>query len=102
MASIAKYHGKVSKCTCGKADQPARESMRSCSFCFDRGFVAECLGCDGKGQISEEMAGGPGFMKSTCNACGGIGKFAVNKPADWVDEPKPTVTAEAKADVVAA
>lgn len=99
MASIARFHGKVSKCTCGKADQPARESMQACKFCFDRGFVAECLSCDGKGQISEKVAGAQsGVMNVTCNCCGGIGTFAVNKPADWVDEP----VAEAKADVVAA
>ncbi len=101
MASISRYHGKVSKCTCGKADQPARESMRACSICFDRGFVAECMACDGKGQTTEKMAGGPGMMKSTCNACGGLGRFAVNKPEDWV-EPAPPAPAETKTDEVAA
>lgn len=85
---ISKFHGQVRKCTCGKADNPAKESMRCCSFCFDRGFVAECTSCDGKGQVMEKMAGGPGTMKSTCNACGGVGVFAVNRPEDWVEPVK--------------
>jgi hypothetical protein len=82
---ISKYHGRVSKCDCGLYDHPERQSDRSCKICFGRAFVAECTGCDGKGQVLETMAGGPGTMKATCNKCGGVGRFGVNKPADWVD-----------------
>ena len=80
------YHGEVKKCTCGIADNPG-SSERSCSFCFNRGFVASCLACEGKGQVTQKMAGGPGTMSATCIACGGIGMFGVNKPEGWTDEP---------------
>ena len=80
---ISRYHGIVTKCTCGIADHPENMTERACRLCFGRGFVAECTACEGKGQTDQKMAGGPGMMKSTCIACGGVGKFGVNKPADW-------------------
>ena len=82
---ISRYHGRVSKCDCGLYDHPERQSDRSCKVCFGRAFVAECTACEGKGQTMEKMAGGPGMHTATCNRCGGIGRFGVNKPADWVD-----------------
>jgi hypothetical protein len=90
--NISKHHGEVSPCTCGTYSakdgsvNPERTGQRACNICFGRGFVAECTRCGGQGQIVENMAGGPGTMKSTCIACGGIGKFAVNKPKDWIDD----------------
>jgi hypothetical protein len=39
------------------------------------------------------MAGGPGVMSATCSSCGGVGKFGVNKPADW-DETHPVAVPE--------
>ena len=86
--NISDYHGEVSICGCGIYKNPNKPREKACKFCFDRGFVAKCLGCDGKGQIEEKMAGGPGKMMSTCLACGGIGSFGVNKPQYWEDEPK--------------
>lgn len=89
MANISRFHGQVRKCSCGLADQPAQQNLQACRICFGRGFVAECLGCDGKGQCIASVNGSDptlGTMKSTCNACGGVGSFAVPKPADWADE----------------
>lgn len=85
MANIQQYHGEVTKCGCGIADQPAGNSERACRFCFGRGFVAECNSCGGSGQLDQKMAGGPGTMKSTCIPCGGVGMFGVNRPADWIE-----------------
>lgn len=88
--NISKYHGVVSLCDCGIYQHPERQGERACRFCFGRGFVADCLGCDGKGRNEVPVNGKDpklGMMSSTCNFCGGVGKFAVNKPADWVDEP---------------
>jgi hypothetical protein len=91
--SIAKFHGAIRPCSCGaysketgKVD-PEKSGQRSCALCFGRGFLASCLRCEGKGQYSEGMAGGPGSMTVTCSSCGGTGFYGVNKPADWVDEP---------------
>ena len=101
-SDISRFHGRVTKCDCGLADNPSRDSLRVCAFCFGRAFVAECLHCDGKGQIEEKVAGSAaGTMKSTCNACGGIGKFAVNRPADWVD-PVPETTVQEEQQTTAA
>ena len=81
------YHGEVSKCSCGIVDHPEKAQERACGFCFNRGFVASCLACEGKGQVTQKMAGGPGTMSATCIACGGAGMFGVNKPEGWTDEP---------------
>lgn len=88
MANISQFHGEVSKCGCGLADHPENMGARACQFCFGRGFVAACTACEGKGQIDQKMAGGPGTMKSTCIPCGGVGSFGVNRPADWPEEVK--------------
>jgi len=101
MANIQQFHGAVSKCSCGIADHPEGTGQRACAICFGRGFVAECLACEGKGQISQKMAGGPGMMSATCSSCGGIGKFGVNRPADWVDEPAAVPEPESKETVAA-
>lgn len=85
---ISKYHGRVTKCHCGIADHPEGNSERACKQCFGRGFLAECRACDGKGQTLQAMAGGPGTHTATCNCCGGIGTFGVNRPADWMEEVK--------------
>lgn len=90
--TIAQYHGEVSLCDCGIYEHPEKAGERACRICFGRGFVAKCTKCEGKGQIREDMAGGPGKMWSTCNACGGVGKFGVKKPENWVDDPKPEPT----------
>ena len=96
--SIAKYHGEVSKCHCGIADNPEKIGERACKQCLSRGFVAKCKGCDGKGETTQKMAGGPGSHTATCNFCGGSGLFAVNKPADWAEP----VKEEAKEEVAVA
>jgi hypothetical protein len=83
--NISRFHGKVSPCECGLYVHPERQSERSCRICFGRAFVAECTACEGKGQVTEAMAGGPGTMKATCSSCGGAGSFGVNKPADWAE-----------------
>jgi DnaJ-class molecular chaperone len=85
MTSIAVYHGFVKKCSCGIADHPEKQGERACRLCFGRGFVAECMACDGKGRVEQKMAGGPGMMSATCTPCGGVGVFAVNKPKDWLE-----------------
>jgi RecJ-like exonuclease len=89
---ISRFHGVVTPCTCGIYEHPEKMGQYSCKLCFGRGFVAACTNCDGKGQIQEKMAGGPGMMKSTCNCCGGQGSFGVNKPADWVKPVKEEAT----------
>jgi hypothetical protein len=86
--NISKYHGAVSECTCGIYRHPEKQGERACKQCFSRGFVAQCTACEGHGQVTEAMAGGPGTMKATCSACGGGGLFGVNKPEDWADEVK--------------
>ena len=96
--SMQKYHGEISKCSCGIADAPEKQGERACRLCFGRGFVASCRECDGKGQVEQKMAGGPGTMKSTCIPCGGAGLFAVPKPADWAEP----VKEEAKEEVAVA
>ena len=101
MANIQQFHGVVSKCSCGLADHPEGTGERACKICFGRAFVAECTACDGPGQTTQKMAGGPGFMSATCICCGGTGKFGVNKPADW-DETHPAATPETSAELVAA
>ncbi len=101
MANIQQFHGVVSKCSCGLADHPEGTGERACKICFGRAFVAECTACDGHGQTTQKMAGGPGFMSATCICCGGTGKFGVNKPADW-DETHPAATPETSAELVAA
>jgi len=88
MANISQFHGEVSKCSCGLADNPTRENMRACNLCYGRGFRAKCKICDGKGQTTVAVNGGDkslGTMTSTCSPCGGTGGYAVNRPADWVD-----------------
>lgn len=78
---ISDYWGKVSKCHCTNSDP---NTPMSCARCFCRGYVAECLACQGTGQIEEPVAGAmKGTMKSTCGVCGGKKVFAINKPADW-------------------
>ena len=84
---ISQYHGPISKCPiCTNAD-PAKPM--DCKNCFSRGFVAQCLLCGGKGQVTIPVAGVEvGTMNSTCSACGGRGVFGVKRPADW-EEPVP-------------
>ena len=95
--NISKYHGVVSPCDCGTYAHPERQGERSCRICFGRGFVADCTACNGKGKNEVPVNGSDpslGVMASTCNKCGGIGKFGVNKPADWQDEPPAPVAQE--------
>ena len=91
---ISKYHGEVSECTCGINGHPERQGERACGMCFGRGFVAKCKSCDGNGQISEKVAGGPGMMKSTCTPCGGHGFFGVRKPDWWCEQTLESPTGE--------
>ena len=85
--NLTDYHGKVRKCEFCKIAEGMKPEA-GCSHCFGRGYLAKCMVCDGKGQREEPMAGGPGFMKSTCGPCGGTGAFGVNKPDNWQDEPE--------------
>lgn len=95
---IQDYYGKISKCFCTNSDP---KTPMACARCFSRGFVAECLACQGTGQVEEPVAGaGKGTMKSTCSVCGGKKCFAVNKPADW-DKLHPPVEELQEAEVVA-
>jgi DnaJ-class molecular chaperone len=77
---ISDFHGKVSTCFCTNHLQ---NQPMGCDRCYCRGYVAECLGCNGTGQKTESVAGGNGVMQTTCPACGGKKVFGVNKPADW-------------------
>ena len=92
---ISQFHGQVRKCHCGIVDHPEKVGERACKACYNRGYLATCTACNGDGQITQAMAGGPGTMKSTCSSCGGAGSFGVNKPADWVDAVPETVEAVA-------
>jgi len=86
--SISRFHGPVSPCGCGMYEHPEKQSERACRLCMGRAFVAECLSCEGKGSVMQNMAGGPGTHTATCSACGGQGSYGVNKPDDWSDAPK--------------
>jgi hypothetical protein len=91
MANISQFHGEISKCDCGLADHPEGTGERACVFCYGRGFVAACKGCNGTGKHEVAVNGTDktlGVMSSTCSLCGGKGKFGVNRPKDWVDAPK--------------
>jgi len=81
--SISQYHGVVRPCSCGLYEHPEGNNERACRICMGRGFVAECLACEGKGMLLQKMAGGPGTHTATCSMCGGATCFGVNKPADW-------------------
>jgi hypothetical protein len=95
---IQDYHGAVSQCFCTNHD-PAKPMP--CQRCFCRGYVAECLACQGTGQIEEGVAGAAaGTMRSTCKICGGHKCFAVPKPLDW-DKLHPAVEVPQEAEVVA-
>lgn len=86
--NISKYHGPVRPCDCGIYNHPEKQGERACRVCFGRGFVAECMACGGKGKHEVPVNGHDpalGVMSSTCNICGGMSCFGVNKPADWVD-----------------
>ena len=90
---ISDFYGEVKVCPyCTNAAGLAID----CKHCFCRGYLAECMNCDGTGQTEEPMAGGPGKMKSTCGPCGGTGQFGVSKPASW-DETHPAIQQEATA-----
>lgn len=82
---LSDFYGEIHECPhCKVAKNAADIPERSCTLCFGRFFVADCMGCDAKGFVEEPVAGAAaGTMKATCNKCGGKGVFAVNKPADW-------------------
>ena len=51
-----------------------------CQTCFNRGYVAVCIACGGKGQAEETAPwGNHSKMTSICHWCGGKGTFAVTK-----------------------
>ena len=76
------FRGEVRPCTCKPQGDEA------CTMCRGRHFVAQCLSCLGKGQTEENMAGGPGTMKSTCNICGGTGTLPATKAQYETQEAK--------------
>lgn len=98
---LERYRGTVRRCPhCNlssrskdKSDAIAADRMalgRACGTCLGRGFVADCLNCEATGMYKGSAAafgGGDHLHASTCNYCGGTGMFAVNRPADWKDEP---------------
>ena len=83
---LSQYKGPVSRCNQCNVEQ--RMSGRSCTRCLDRGFVAKCLACDGKGlrTMGSVWDGGQSQYTSPCGICGGKGVFPASKPKDWVDE----------------
>ena len=72
---VARYRGSVRKCEfCKNADLPL--PLRTpCKFCLTRGYVAQCLNCDGKGTkvLPAVWDNGASEHGSTCDICGGIG-----------------------------
>jgi hypothetical protein len=84
--SMSAYYGPVSECkVCTASRNAADIPERTCYNCFGRGFVAQCMLCDGKGYTSQPVAGAQsGSMNATCNGCGGRGCYGVNKPEGWV------------------
>ena len=86
MNKLSDFYGPITECkACVAARNAADVPERACRMCFGRGFVAKCMGCDGKGYVVEAVAGAAaGTMNSTCNKCGGNGCFAVAKPDNWV------------------
>lgn len=84
MPDLKSFHGAVTKCYCTNPDP---QQPMDCKNCMCRGYVAECLGCNGKGQISVPVAGAQsGNMNSTCHLCGGTGHFPANAPAPVEEE----------------
>ncbi len=96
---LSDFKGKVSQCNVCTNHDPAKPMP--CNRCFCRGYVAECLNCQGVGQIEEPVAGAmKGNMKVTCPVCGGKKVFPTTKPADW-DITHPKVEEPQEAEVVA-
>lgn len=74
----ADFYGLATKC---RVCLPAVNVHHNfCKVCQNRGYVASCTNCGGKGQ-QEEMApwGNKSKMTSICHWCGGTGVFAVTK-----------------------
>lgn len=80
--TLDEFRGDIKPCTCDPQGDLA------CMMCRGRNFVAQCLGCNGKGQTEENMAGGPGTMKSTCNICGGSGTLPATQAQYEAQEAK--------------
>jgi len=91
--NLSDYRGPVSKCGLCLPNQGVSHVF--CQHCFDRGYVALCLNCDGKGKTVVSVGGSVGTMESTCNLCGGKGHFPASKEAYLAEHPD-AVSAEEK------
>lgn len=101
---VARYRGPVRKCEfCKNADLPL--PLRTpCKFCLTRGYVAQCLNCDGTGSkvLPAVWDGGVSEHGATCEICGGIGVLPAMKPEEPVGGGvKPVQKNEEKKTVVA-
>lgn len=77
MTKLTDYYGPARKCIMCLPAVNIHHVF--CQTCFNRGYVAMCLNCDGKGKTTVPVGGSVGTMDSTCNFCGGRGTFAVSK-----------------------
>ena len=111
--NVAKYRGPVTKCPhCSNATLPG-PLQTFCKFCFTRGYIAQCLKCDGSGMISaKDPWGSNSDQGSTCDICGGAGCLPSPKPEEIptpilgaqgppVDEPSKEKKEEKESVVVA-
>jgi len=80
---VAKYRGPVRPCEhCKNATLPG-PLQTFCKFCFTRGYIAQCLKCDGSGTVKAvDPWGSNSLVGSTCDICGGTGTLPANKPED--------------------
>jgi hypothetical protein len=78
MTRLSDFKGAIKKCHCTNSDP---QQPMDCKHCLCRGYLAQCLGCQGQGQIRVPVAGAhSGDMASTCHLCGGSGTFPSNAP----------------------
>jgi hypothetical protein len=89
MTKLSDFKGEITPCHCTNKDP--RQPM-DCKHCLCRGYLAQCLACNGKGQITVPVAGAQsGDMRSTCHLCGGSGSFPSNAPVAQPADPEPAI-----------
>ena len=98
---VKRYRGPVRVCEfCSNATLPL-PLRTNCKFCLTRGYVAQCLNCDGTGSktLAAVWDGGASEHSATCAICGGTGVLPATKPeADQKEQEKKA--AESKAPAV--
>lgn len=84
--NLSRFKGPIKRCPLCNVENTMMG--RSCTLCFDKKFVAECLNCHHTGlqKLPAVWDGGASTHESPCPSCGGSGYFPALKPKDWKDE----------------